>query len=456
MDAAFVLQHSNKPKRDACSSIALGDRHFSTTIFENLRSRGKTPLLTPTFQERAHPESYAMSVSDEDVLHHLRYDEIEDDIESDDERYYEIPNKVIRINKSAKPAFTAIRHGHALALGRLGKLPLELIHECLGHLDIQSLWQLFRVCCGGHAVVKTLSGLKKLVQHCNYLFKVLVQTQTLGIHSLNTLVSVLESERCVSCGAFGAFLLVLTAERCCSACLHANQSLWLTSLSLAKRAFGLTDEQLKELPTMRRVPAKIYWVNGISSGSIADYDVEEPWLLLTSVRAAKEKAITVYGSIEALESEQPLVYGGLDDYRDYYVAIRHRKAPLAPLSQDPLMTVFFRKDPFAGMGAVPFPSLVNGGVDHGTRCLGCKTQCFTYRRILRSSSRNLTVEEWRGTFGLNAHEWASLVPEGCDIAKYLYRMQFRVWSKAGLVQHVRNCPWVKRMLARRAALNLQQ
>jgi hypothetical protein len=119
-------------------------------------------------------------------------------------------------------AFTSIHRKRQSSLGQLDSIPLELLHECLAYLDIVSLQRLFRVSLHGNLVAGSLPLLKKLAQATRNALDVLSKARLLGLHSINTLYAALQSDRCISCGSYGPFLLLLPAQRCCYPRLVVN------------------------------------------------------------------------------------------------------------------------------------------------------------------------------------------------------------------------------------------
>ncbi|KAF2271828.1 F-box domain-containing protein [Westerdykella ornata] len=330
-------------------------------------------------------------------------------------RPHYILDGVISVDESTKLVFTTIQRECRSTLGQLDNLPLEILHESFRYLDLQSLSRLSRVSLRGKAVVESLPVYRDLAKSAGHTFEILNRARILSLHSVTTLHAALYTERCISCGAYGAFLLLLSAERCCFLCLVVNQSLWMLPLPAARECFGLTKQQLKALPIMWSIPGK-YCVPRSKS--------RQRSIRLTSVKAAKELALKVHGSIEALEMKHPLDPQAHPAFKTDMLTW-YRQAPLCPLSQDPLTIndVGIRPDNvFGGMGAIPFPSLLNGGTEQGLWCRGCEMTYDTYM-----------IE------GLDVSTLSRLVPQGCPADLFLLRVQYRAWSKAGFLQHAKHC-----------------
>ncbi|KAF1952920.1 F-box domain-containing protein [Byssothecium circinans] len=340
---------------------------------------------------------------------------------SDDEIFLSLAHRpryiidgVISVDESTKLVFTTIQRECRSPLGKLDNLPLEVLHESFRYLDLQSLLRLSCVSLRGKAVVESLPVYRDLAKSAGHTFEILNRARILSLHSVTTLHAALHSERCISCCAYGAFLLLLSAERCCFLCLVVNQSLWMISLPLAQECFGLTKQQLKALPIMWSIPGK-YCVPRSKS--------RQRSIRLTGVKAAKELALKVHGSLEALAMKYPLNPLDLPPFK-IDMLTWYRQAPLCPLSQDPhtINDVGVRPDDgFCGMGAIPFPSLLNGGTEQGLWCQGCE----------------LTYEEY-AIEGMDLTTLSRLVPQGCHAKHFLLRMQYRAWSKADFLQHAKH------------------
>jgi hypothetical protein len=343
--------------------------------------------------------------SDDDILQYLSY------------RADDILGAVISVDESAHLAFTTIDNERPSSLGRLDKLPLEVIYGCLPHLSLQTLWNLSRVSLRGKAVVESLPMYRTLAKSAGYIFSVLKQAKILDRHSITTLYAALHSQSCVSCGAYGCFLLLLSAERCCFICLEMNQSLWMISIPLAQECFGFTKKQLPRLPVMWSLPGKYCVTRSISR--------QKP-MRLTSVRAAKKRALRLHGSLQALDTKFPLEPLNMQSAK-FRGLTWCRQAPVLPLAQDPA-TIDDDSAPerpidnFAGMGAVPFPSLRGGGTERGLWCRGCQ---FTYEKHAMGELDYSTLSR--------------LVPEGARADEYFWRIKDRPWSKADFLQHSKHC-----------------
>ncbi|KAF2434364.1 F-box domain-containing protein [Tothia fuscella] len=341
--------------------------------------------------------------SEDDIFAHLAH------------RPHYILDSVISLDESAHLSFMGLQNRHFCPLGDLGKLPLEILHESLGYLDLQSISRLSRVSWRGQAVVGSLVAHRDLVKSASHTFKALSRAGILALHSVTVLHGALQSENCSSCGAYGAFLLLLSAERCCYVCLAYNQSQWMISAPSALASFGLTKPQLKALPSLRSIPGK-YCISPRRS--------RQRSVQLFSVRAVKELALKILGSLEALEEKYPLNYwdhssSKLDKMRCY------RQAPLLPFAPNLLASLQAANrynDEYGGMGTIPFPSMLEGVTQQGLWCRGCEL-----------TSENYNVGE------LDADTLSQLIPHGCHAGRFLLNMQYRAWSEEAFLQHAKHC-----------------
>ncbi|KAK2805004.1 hypothetical protein FQN51_001098 [Onygenales sp. PD_10] len=323
---------------------------------------------------------------------------------------------MIRIHDPAR--FLSIkRDARGSSLGSLDVLPLELLYLTFNVMDFQSL---SRICCvslRGKAVVESLPGYYRLVQHAPRMLGALARTRLIRFHSTSTLYQALLSERCRSCGEFGPFIFLPTCERCCYECLHRNQSFWVIPTSMAEKCFKLTKHQLEGVPFMCGIPGTY---------SVGHHVSRKRKVRLVSVRAAKEVAIKIHGSIAAIAPTGPVMGEGGARIREFHTYKSLLDAPLEPLSQNPSTLPsqeIAPRDRYCGMASVPFPSLQpDGSVEHGLWCRGCALMWEDYR------------------FGQLASDVVTQlsVPEVSTYYVLLGRRQ-RARSKPEFLEHIKSC-----------------
>ena len=133
---------------------------------------------------------------------------------------YIINSVITEPNLSSKPSFVNIERNPRVDSNTFTKLPLELLHTIFSMLDLKTLANLCLVSLACKIAVESSPAYQRLVVNIGHIFGVLSQARVLGLHSLQRLDSTLKSDRCVTCGHYGAFLFILSCERCCIACLQ--------------------------------------------------------------------------------------------------------------------------------------------------------------------------------------------------------------------------------------------
>lgn len=184
------------------------------------------------------------------------------------------------------------------SLGRLDALPPELVPQIPHPLDFTPLSLLSRVCLRVKAILEELPAYKDMMEHAPEVLTALGETRIIHRHPAGLLRQALRSSRCLSCGAFGAFLFLPTCERACLACLEWNCALRVTMRHVAKECFALTPAQAKQIPTMRSIPGRYGPV-----GPARREDVKKEYRAdyrLVSVKDAKRFAIRTHGSADVV------------------------------------------------------------------------------------------------------------------------------------------------------------
>ncbi|KAF2010810.1 F-box domain-containing protein [Aaosphaeria arxii CBS 175.79] len=332
---------------------------------------------------------------------------------------------VITLGESPKLSMSKIQRQPQLSFGLLDNLPLELLHAIISYLDLGSLSRISQVSLRGRVIIESLPAYRDLATVAGHIAPALSQTRLIGLHSVTTLQAALRSDRCISCGQYGAYLFLLSSEGCCLACLTNNQSLWLIPLSVARDCFDLTRQQLKDQPIMRSIP-------GTYAVRTSKYRARP--IRLISVRIAKELAIKVHGSAEAVARNLAAkrLNMTLTKFRE---ATLYQDAPLLPFSQDPLTLEslsYYSGDSFEGMGAITFPSMSGNDVENGLWCRGCERNFELYDR----QKLDRDVEK-------------RLTPPGSDGRIFWRGLQYRARSEAEFLEHARHCYSAAEVITRR-------
>ncbi|RBR05895.1 uncharacterized protein FIESC28_11259 [Fusarium coffeatum] len=324
------------------------------------------------------------------------------------------------------PSITTISNQarvYTSSLGQLDSLPAELLLSVIDLLDFQSLSRLSRVSLLGKYVIEDLPAYRDVVEHAPEALVALGQTHLLSYHPATLIYSTLRQSRCVSCFAFGGFLLLPTCERVCFECLYENQSLRMTSPAMAKQCFGLTDQDLERIPVMHSVPGTF----GLRF-QFAHKQVEH----LVSVKQAKKLALEVHGSAENLAKLRPTYRPGRVSMKDAAVFKHFHEASLDPpgcdLSRLPRKAEVVEDD-FGGMASIRFPYLSDSGTEKGVLCQGC---VVTYSHYVQGM--------------LPQHTLSQLVPADVGPYRPLLALLTRLWSQEGFREHVHECYGVRRLL----------
>lgn len=311
----------------------------------------------------------------------------------------------------------------ASSLGILDKLPVELLHEVLWSLDLQSLTRLSRVSAQGKNILLSFPAYQDLLNHAPHALAALGLTGLLRLHSASALITALRTERCATCPEYGVYLFLPTCERCCWQCLRSYTTRRVITLTAAARTFALSLKMVEQLPAMFSIPGTY----GVACKAFtACYK-------LVSVSAARELALSVYGSkknlTEVVARRKPssqTAYAA----KDLQAALVDSTACL-----DPLMVPDQGNrgvDRYFGMATIPFPSHTTPDVaEHGLWCKGCE---WTYERYKDHQ--------------LSGQLLASITPVDLDPDCVLFGLTRRARSRNGLLEHVQHCYGAQKLLAK--------
>lgn len=323
-----------------------------------------------------------------------------------------------RVIRNLPPAkHTPIQRNVDSHMGSLSTFPVEILSFVLDSLDFQSLSCLSQTSLLARNIVEQLPAYNDMMSYAPETLTALKKIGLLSYHSASQLRRALHSEKCVSCTQFGGYLFLPTCERACYDCLNSNHSLRVTTRAMAKRCFLLSDSQLRRIPIMLSIPDIEY--------RMACKCILKGEYRLVSVRQAKELAIKVHGSAEALETLQPKLYREPPSSKNNLLIKHFREAPLVP-SEAPFdrFAPMAPCDDYGGMDLIRFPTLRNGELDFGTLCRGCEDTFSTYQLI---SLLPGAVSLVHPAFGHVHPRYA------------MESMRNRLWSKTGFPQHIKEC-----------------
>lgn len=284
--------------------------------------------------------------------------------------------RVIRGLPPAMPS-TVTRVNANSDLGVMDKLPPELLFMILDLVDFRTLSQVSRTSIKAKAVVEAFPPYQAMMEHAGETLTALSEIRLIQHHSSSLLYRTLRSDQCVSCFDFGAFLFLPTCERICQDCLYRNCAYRVATPPVIRKTFHLTKTQLKTIPTMNCIPGEYHVYSFATPGRN---------FRLVSVKQAKQLAIDVHGSVEALEPFQP-TFTVQDHSEMGHRSFKSRKtifeAPLMPPGRH--MTTLPRPDCrpaldyWAGVAAIRFVYLSPTGPDDGRTCRGCRITLQHYR-----------------------------------------------------------------------------
>ncbi|KAI1194403.1 hypothetical protein F5X97DRAFT_277922 [Nemania serpens] len=224
---------------------------------------------------------------------------------------------------------TSFRRSSNTGLGSLNQLPLELLHDVLLHLDMQSLFNFRQTNLRSRLVVTSLRQYQIVVSHGLNLLCALLRTRlAIGV-SLFDFYDALCTKDCTLCGEFGGFISLLTWNRCCFTCLQGALETQVRTLAAVRKQFRLTEAQSDQLRSFKSLP-------GIYS---MKESVHKSRITLGSVH----QAILVSGQQPHALPEAQLVISGRN-----------------------------QKFNFMGSCALPYYDRRTGRVEHGVSCAGCQ------------------------------------------------------------------------------------
>ncbi|KAK4502975.1 hypothetical protein PRZ48_006402 [Zasmidium cellare] len=335
---------------------------------------------------------------------------------------------MIKISNPATPS-TITRSPHTSAdLGRLDKLPLELLHFAFSMLDLKTLSSISRTCLRGLAVVESIPEYRDLIRHAPSMMTALGSTGLIQHHSAHTLHTGLTASQCASCGDFGPFLFLPTCERCCYECLCREQRFRVITTACAGDCFELSAASLKKLPTMHNLRGR-YSVP-------FERDLEQRFRLV-SARAVKKLALDEGKSMKVLaENMGKRRHEGFDRLTKWRHIDTLKWLQAAPIESREVNTQTTSPatrvpvDDFGGLASIPFPSLKSTTcAESGLWCLGCEE---TYRDWDPDESGD--------------NDAARLVAMGSNVYGDVHYTTQVARSEKGFLEHVAHCAGAKEIV----------
>ncbi|KAK2051999.1 hypothetical protein LY76DRAFT_359444 [Colletotrichum caudatum] len=216
-----------------------------------------------------------------------------------------------------------------MGLGSLDRLPLELRHDTLLHLDIRSLFNLRQTNLRSRATVDSLKQYQMVATHGLNLLCALLRTKLATGVSLCEFYDVLCTKTCTLCGKFGGFVSLLTWNRCCFVCLQRAPETQVRTLAAVRKQLNLAKAQSNQLTSFKTLP-------GI-------YSMKE---------SVHKSRITVVSLHDAISVSRP--------------------QPHALPQADSVSSELYQKYNFMGSCALPYYDRRTGRVEHGISCAGCQ------------------------------------------------------------------------------------
>lgn len=139
-------------------------------------------------------------------------------------------------------------------LGTLDRLPLELVHEILLSLDVQSLFNFRQANLSSRQTVDSLHQYQRVVAHGLRLFCALLRTRLAVGVSLSDFYQALCTKACGTCGGFGGFVSLLEWHRCCAVCVRGAMESQLQPVATIQEEFNFTEAEVGRLKTFNTLP----------------------------------------------------------------------------------------------------------------------------------------------------------------------------------------------------------
>jgi hypothetical protein len=140
-------------------------------------------------------------------------------------------------------------------LGRLGRLPFEIVSLICLELDVTSAVRFSHVNRTAREVLTSIREFRHLSAHALEGLCVLLRTGLASHVNALDVYSTLTTQNCSLCGSFGGFMFLPTAARCCLTCLASAPAMQVAYLSRVADATGVEAGALqKRLPVLHTLP----------------------------------------------------------------------------------------------------------------------------------------------------------------------------------------------------------
>lgn len=143
-------------------------------------------------------------------------------------------------------------------IGRLTRLPPELISNVCLMLDLLSIFRLGQVNRCARSVIGTIPQVRRLADHAPNCLWVLLNSGLAKHLTAVSLYAALTTKTCTFCEDFGGFVILPTAQRCCFLCMKNRADLQPVYLKTLCEISGLSAKCIRAAltPIMSCVPGK--------------------------------------------------------------------------------------------------------------------------------------------------------------------------------------------------------
>lgn len=224
---------------------------------------------------------------------------------------------------------TPFQRTTSVGLGSLDRLPLELLHDILFGLDLQSLFKFRQVNLRSRQTVDSLKKYQIIVSHGLNLFCALLRTRLATDTSLLDFYDILCAKTCSLCGEFGGFVSLLAWKRCCFKCLREAPEIQVRSLASIRKQFRLAKVEVNQLRSFKTLPG-------------------------------------IYSTQESVYKSRTMVVSL------HQATLISRQQSHAPGQAHSAGSTRNRKLNFMGSCALPYYDKLTGKVEDGVSCAGCQ------------------------------------------------------------------------------------
>jgi len=134
-------------------------------------------------------------------------------------------HKVDRMVRSMRKSLCASNQPPSTAnLGRLGRLPVELLLDVLSHVDIATALRFRQVNRRAREVLGADKAYRTVMENALHVVFVMCSLRFTPYIRFDQLEALLLTDRCSHCGDFGRLLFMPTLARCCELCLSRDSA----------------------------------------------------------------------------------------------------------------------------------------------------------------------------------------------------------------------------------------